>query len=173
MIVFMATAALELYVVRTLNLAIYSVSEAREHSATLFRELQHRVANNPQFVAALLSARKKSLGADDAAVEALGAAEERLDTMSRVHRRLHDPRSVDLPVGDYLYALCTDLISASDTPEVALVVDARPVVLSLDRLMSVSLIVAELVTNSLKHAFHGRSDGGSPSTFAAVRECAR
>jgi two-component sensor histidine kinase len=159
MAVFMLTAALELYVIRTLNIAIYELNEAREHSNTLFRELQHRVANNLQFVAALLSLRKKGLGDDPAAVAALDAAQQRLDMMSRVHRRLHDPRSVDQPVGDYLKALCSDLIHASDTPGVELSVRADPVVLGLDRLMSMSLIVAELVTNSLKHAFADRFEG--------------
>ena len=157
--VFMVTAALEVYVIRTLNLAIFELSEAREHSNTLFRELQHRVANNLQFVAALLNFRKKALKSDPDAVAALDAAQQRLDMMSRVHRRLHDPKSVDQPVGDYLRALCTDLIRASDTPGVQLEVRADPVVLSLDHLMTASLIVAELVTNSLKHAFVGRSDG--------------
>jgi two-component sensor histidine kinase len=157
--VFMVTAALEVYVIRSLNLAIFELSEAREHSNTLFRELQHRVANNLQFVAALLNFRKKALKSDPAAVAALDAAQQRLDMMSRVHRRLHDPKSVDQPVGDYLRELCTDLIRASDTPDVQLDVTAEPVVLSLDHLMSASLIVAELVTNSLKHAFVDRSDG--------------
>lgn len=159
MAVFMVTAAIELYVVRTLNIAIYELSEAREHSNTLFRELQHRVANNLQFVAALLNLRKKDLRADPSAVAALDAAHQRLDMMSRVHRRLHDPRSVDQPVGDYLKALCSDLIHASNTPGVVLSIRAEPVVLSLDRLMSMSLIIAELVTNSLKHAFADRFDG--------------
>jgi two-component sensor histidine kinase len=159
MAVFMVTAALELYVIRSLNISIYELSEAREHSNTLFRELQHRVANNLASVTALLSLRKKGLRGDNAAVAALDAAQQRLDMMSRVHRRLHDPRSVDQPIGDYLAALCTDLIRASDTPDVQLSVKAQPVMLSLDRLMSVSLIVAELVTNSLKHAFDGRADG--------------
>jgi two-component sensor histidine kinase len=157
--VFMVTAALEVYVIRSLNLAIFELSEAREHSNTLFRELQHRVANNLQFVAALLNFRKRALTSDPAAVEALDAAQQRLDMMSRVHRRLHDPRSVDQPVDDYLRELCTDLIAASDTPGVQLEVSAEPIVLSLDHLMSTSLIVAELVTNSLKHAFAGRSGG--------------
>lgn len=157
--VFMMTAALEVYVIRSLNLAIFELSEAREHSNTLFRELQHRVANNLQFVAALLNFRKKALRSDPAAVAALDAAQQRLDMMSRVHRRLHDPKSVDQPVGDYLRELCTDLIRASDTPGVQLEVSAEPVVLSLDHLMTASLIVAELVTNSLKHAFAGRPEG--------------
>jgi two-component sensor histidine kinase len=50
-----------------------------------------------------------------------------------------------------------------------LTVTAQPVVLSLDALMSVSLIVAELVTNSLKHAFHGRADGVITIALAGER----
>jgi two-component sensor histidine kinase len=169
MIAFVLTAALELYVIRSLNLAISDLSEAREHSNTLFRELQHRVANNLQFVAALLQLRRKTLELDSAGAHALEAAQTRLDMMSRVHRRLHDPTSVDQPVGEYLEALCRDLIEASDTPDIRLTVTAQPVVLSLDALMSVSLIVAELVTNSLKHAFRGRSDGAITVELAAER----
>jgi two-component sensor histidine kinase len=159
MLIFVLTAALELYVIRTLNLAIHELSESRERSNTLFRELQHRVANNLQFVSSLLWLRRKTLAADSAGVEALDAARARLDLMSRVHRRLHDPSSVDLPIDDYLRTLCMDLIEASDSPEVRLDVEADNVVFNLEALMSVSLIVAELVTNSLKHAFEGRAGG--------------
>ncbi|HET9160602.1 MAG TPA: histidine kinase dimerization/phosphoacceptor domain -containing protein [Caulobacteraceae bacterium] len=159
MAIFLLTASLELYVIRTLNLAINGLSEARERSNTLFRELQHRVANNLQFVAALLQVRRRTLAADTAGAHALEAAETRLSMMSRVHRRLHDPRSVDQPVEDYLQVLCADLIAASDTPDVRLEVSGEPVILDLEALMSLSLIVAELVTNSLKHAFHDRPEG--------------
>jgi two-component sensor histidine kinase len=157
--IFMVTAALELYVFRSLNIAINDLSEARERSNTLFRELQHRVANNLQFVAALLMRRRKLLVADPAGAEALEAAQVRLETMSRVHRRLHDPASLDQPLQSTLQALCMDLIRASDTPDVRLTVDSPPVPLSLNELMSLSLIVAELITNSLKHAFEDRPDG--------------
>ena len=169
MAIFILTASLELYVIRTLNLAINDLSEARERSNTLFRELQHRVANNLQFVAALLRLRKKTLKADSAGAHALEAAQTRLDMMARVHRRLHDPASVDQPVEHYLEALCMDLIQASDTPGVELTVKAQAVVLDLEALMSVSLIVAELVTNSLKHAFRGRSKGAIKIDFEVER----
>lgn len=159
MAVFVVTAALELYVIRTLNLAIDELSQARERSNVLFRELQHRVANNLQFVAAVLMRRKTLLRGDPACVDALDAAQTRLETMSRVHRRLHDPTSLDQPLEAYLEALCTDLIKASETPNVRLIVESPTVVLTLNALMSMSLIVAELVTNSLKHAFRDRADG--------------
>jgi two-component sensor histidine kinase len=166
MLIFVLTAALELYVIRSLNLAIHQLSESRERSNTLFRELQHRVANNLQFVSALLWLRRKKLAGDSAGADALDAARARLDMMSRVHRRLHDPSSVDLPIDDYLKGLCATLIEASDTPQLRLVVRADPIVLDLEQLMSVSLIVAELVTNSLKHAFKGRSEGEIRIDFA-------
>lgn len=159
MAIFVLTALLELYVIRTLNVAIADLSEARERSNVLFRELQHRVANNLQFVAALLMRRRKLLKSDLACADALAAAQTRLETMSRVHRRLHDPASLSQPLQTYLETLCTDLITASDTPNVRLSVECPIVVLSLNALMSLSLIVAELVTNSLKHAFRGRSEG--------------
>ena len=159
MVIFVVTAALELFVIRSLNVAINDLSEARERSNVLFRELQHRVANNLQFVAAVLMRRRKLLKSDPVCAEALQAAQMRLETMSRVHRRLHDPSSVDQPLQAYLEALCADLIKASDTPNVRLTVESPAVVLSLNALMSMSLIVAELVTNSLKHAFRDRADG--------------
>lgn len=157
--IFVVTAMLELYVIRSLNLAIDDLSEARERSNVLFRELQHRVANNLQFVAAVLLRRRKMLNSDSASAEALATAQARLETMSRVHRRLHDPASLDQPLQAYLESLCADLIKASDTPAVRLTVESPSVPLSLNGLMSLSLIVAELVTNSLKHAFRDRSDG--------------
>jgi two-component sensor histidine kinase len=169
MVIFVLTAALELYVIRTLNLAINDLSVARERSNTLFRELQHRVANNLQFVAALLRLRRKGLAPDSAGAQALDTAQSRLDMMSRVHRRLHDPNAVDQPVEAYLEELCKDLINASDTPSVHLNVKAQPIVLDLEALMSVSLIVAELVTNSLKHAFHNTPEGSIQISFEVNR----
>lgn len=159
MVVFMVTAGLELYVIRTLNVAIDDLSEARERSNLLFRELQHRVANNLQFVAAVLMRRRNLVQANPVCAEVLQAAQTRLETMSRVHRRLHDPASLEQPLQAYLQSLCEDLIKASDTPNVQLTVESPAVALKLNALMSLSLIVAELVTNSLKHAFRGRDDG--------------
>jgi two-component sensor histidine kinase len=167
MITFVSTAALELYVVRKLKLAIDEISSERERSNTLFRELQHRVANNLAGVAALLRLRRRALPSRSEGALALQAAESRLEMMSRVHRRLHDPGAVDQPVTFYFRDLCMDLIKSSDMPDIDLTVAAQPIVLDLDALMSVSLIIAELVTNRLKHAFRNRPDGAIRIDFEA------
>ena len=101
MLAFVLTAALELYVIRILNISINDLSEARERSNTMFRELQHRVANNLQFVAGLLSRERRSFESGSPGWNTLGAALSRLELMAQVHRRLHDPAAVDLPVGQY------------------------------------------------------------------------
>ena len=169
MVIFVVTAVLVLYIILTLNAAIAELSEARERSNVLFRELQHRVANNLQFVAAVLMRRRKMLKADSPCSEALETAQARLETMSRVHRRLHDPESLDQPLQSYLESLCADLINSSDTPTVRLTVESTSVPLTLNGLMSLSLIVAELVTNSLKHAFRGRDEGHISVSLVAAK----
>lgn len=166
MLIFVLTAALELYVIRCLDLATHELSESRERSHTLSASCSIGSRTISSSYPHCCGRDGKKLGGDSAGADALDAARARLDMMSRVHRSLHDLSSVDLSIGDYLKGLCANLIKASDTPQVRLIVRADPVALDLEELMSVSLIVADLVTNSLKHAFKGRSDGDSRVDFA-------
>ena len=159
-VTFALTAGLELYVIWVLKLAMNELSLARERSATMFMELQHRVANNLQVVASLLHQERKKLDRESRGFQALSNAQQRLDLMIRVHRSLNSPSIVDLPLGAHLQNLAENLIQSSNTPNIHLTVDAAPVQLDVERLMSVSMIVAEAVTNALKHAFKNR-EGGS------------
>jgi len=159
MSIFVSTVALELYVIRSLNIAIDDLSTARERANTMFRELQHRVANNLQFVASALLHEKRLTEKGSIGALALEAALSRLNLMARVHRRLHDPTAIDLPIEDCLKDLCTDLVKASDRPNIQLAIKAEAPGLDLESLMTLSLIIAEVVTNSLKHAFPNRMNG--------------
>lgn len=153
------TAALELYVIRVLNLAINELSIAAERSTTMFRELQHRVANNLQVITSVLRQGRKNLDRDSPADRALEKAQEILDLMIHVHLSLNNPSIVDLPIGVYFQNMGDNLIKASNVPDVRLTVTAAPIVLDVERLMSLSMIVAEAITNALKYAFHERTGG--------------
>lgn len=121
---------------------------------TMFQELQHRVANNMQFVAGLLLLYKRKAGEDPkAVVTALDDARMRLDTFSRIHRHLYDPAIATKPVNAFFGDLCSGLIDASGAPNVRCHVDMPNVQFDLTRLTPLSLIVVEAVTNALKHAF--------------------
>ncbi|KQP42421.1 ATPase [Methylobacterium sp. Leaf104] len=125
-----------------------------EQQRTMFQELQHRVANNMQFVAALLTLQKRKVGNDPkAALTALDEARVRLETISRIHRRLYDPSSIERPVGQYLKELCTDLLDATGAQNIVCLVDTPPLRFDLTQLTTLSLLVVEVVTNALKHAF--------------------
>lgn len=125
-----------------------------DQQRTMFQELQHRVANNMQFVAALLTLQRRKVADDPAAAAtALDEARVRLETISRIHRRLYDPERISLPIGQYLQELCTDLLDATGARNVVCLVDVPPVTLDLTRLTTLSLLVVEIVTNALKHAF--------------------
>jgi len=122
-----------------------------EQQRTMFQELQHRVANNMAFVSSLLGLQRRHLGAE--AAVAIDEARGRIDIMSRVHRLLYDPDRVDIPIGDHLSEIARDTARAAGREDIAIDVDALPVQLELSRLMTVSLLVAELVMNGVKHAF--------------------
>ncbi|MFC0387947.1 histidine kinase dimerization/phosphoacceptor domain -containing protein [Muricoccus vinaceus] len=100
----------------------------------MFQELQHRVANNMAFVSSLLNLQKRRVMAKpETAVGALDEASTRLNTMARIHRRLYDPASVELPVGQYLKDICTDLCQAADAHNIDVLVDMPPVRLDISR----------------------------------------
>lgn len=131
-----------------------------EQQRTMFQELQHRVANNMQFVAALLALQKRKIGADpQAAIQAFDEAQVRLETIARIHRRLYDPVRAEQPVGQYLQELCTDLLGATGARNIVCLVDVPPMQFDLARLTTLSLLVVEVVTNALKHAFSGTERG--------------
>ncbi|WP_018388708.1 sensor histidine kinase [Ancylobacter sp. FA202] len=125
-----------------------------ENQRTMFQELQHRVANNMQFVAALLTLQKRKVGQDARqAITALDEARSRLDTIARIHRQLYAPERLDLPTDQYLRQLCCDLVTASGTAGIRSTVESPNLPLSVTQLTTLSMLVAEIVTNSLKHAF--------------------
>jgi two-component sensor histidine kinase len=162
---FVLTATLELYVIRVLNLAINDLSAEKERSTTMFRELQHRVANNLQAIAGFLRYERKNLDQGSAGARAFETAQSRLDLMVNVHRSLNNPTIVDQAIGSYLKDMGSDLIRASNAPRVHLTVVAAPISLDLERLMPLSMIVTETVTNSLKYAFRDRHEGNLSIEF--------
>jgi two-component sensor histidine kinase len=131
-----------------------------ENQRTMFQELQHRVANNMQFIAALLTLQKRKVAADPSrALTALDEARIRLDTIARIHRRLYAPERLDMPMAQYLRELCGDLLSAAGAENVSCMVKTPDLNLNVTQLTTLSMLVAEVVTNSVKHAFRGAPSG--------------
>lgn len=126
---------------------------------TLLRELQHRVKNNLQMITALIRVEAKGV-ADRSTGEGFDRLAGRVEALGLLYRSLGEAapnEAVDL--GTYLSEIASAVMRAHAVEGIRLdmQVDTWPV--SLDVAMPAGLVVNELLTNALKHAFAGREGG--------------
>lgn len=145
-----------------------SLRRAGAEREALAREAHRRVKNNLQVIASLLDMQRRRLreGHDAGAADALLESRNRIEAIATIHDVFHRLRAFDrLDIGPYVRALLTDLIQLYGTlyakVGVELRVETRPRALKLPAscAVPVGLIVNELVSNSLKHAFPGDRGG--------------
>jgi two-component sensor histidine kinase len=133
---------------------------------TQLRELQHRVKNNLQMITALIRLETRNAEAgDQVGYERLAG---RVASLALLYDALspteHD---AEIDLGVYLSQIATAVMAshALEGIRLDLRVDTYPV--SINVAMPTGLVVNELLTNSLKHAFRGR-DGGTITLHSVV-----
>jgi two-component sensor histidine kinase/putative methionine-R-sulfoxide reductase with GAF domain len=139
-------------------------AEARSRAEILLGELQHRAKNNLQTIISFLSLQRRRTEHTETR-EKLGRVMDRVHAIALAHDQLAlgaNAGQVDL--GDYLRALCANIDPQREGITVEVHV-TEGLLLSLDRAVPAGLIVNELVTNSLKHAF-GENGGAIRVTFS-------
>ncbi len=123
--------------------------------ALLLREVNHRVSNSLQIVAALLHMQASAAPSREVK-DALGDANKRVSAVAQVHQRLYTSDDVELvSLDQYLAALVQDLQRSSDINGAAtnLSLVADPIEIHPDRAVAIGILVTELVINALKHAY--------------------
>ena len=143
---------------QNMRLAESLISE--EEKGVLLKEIHHRVKNNLQIVNTLL--RLQGEHTNEPAYSALLAeGQGRIRAMAMVHEHIYrhgDLARIDLQ--EHLSALVKAVIEGYGAAErISVDVQARTGSASLDTLVPLSLLVNELLTNSVKHAFPTGSKG--------------
>ena len=135
----------------------------------LLRELQHRVKNNLQMITALIRLETRNLGDVDAG-KRFDRLAGRVNSLALLYHAMSEEghgESVDL--GVYLSQIASAVMQAHAVEGIRLdlKVDSWPV--SINVAMPTGLVVNELLTNALKHAFEGR-DGGTIKLHSLVND---
>ena len=126
---------------------------------TLLREIQHRVRNNLQMITALIRLEARNAPARMAAAPFARLA-GRIESVQLLYQSMsQDAQGDEIDLGIYLSQIASAVMRshAVEGIRLDLKVDAYPV--SVNVAMPAGLVVNELMTNALKHAFTGRDRG--------------
>ncbi len=121
----------------------------------LLKEIHHRVKNNLQIISSLLYLQAKRTE-HPGAVSALSESRARIKSMALIHERLYaSPDLASVDMGKYTRNLISDLRHSHTTEEspVALKLNIEDIPLGITEAIPCGLIINELISNALKHAF--------------------
>lgn len=138
-----------------------------QEKKVLLQEIHHRVKNNLQLVASLLELRSRGME-NLAAKAAFNDSIGRIRSMAILHEKMYGSNIVgNVNFGEYIKSLFEPLAEAfnKDLP-INFVVDSDHFMLDLNRAIPLGLILNELLTNSVKHAF---SSSKPPEIMVKIR----
>ncbi len=121
----------------------------------LLKEIHHRVKNNLQIVSSLLYLQEDAMR-DPKGVEALRESQNRIKSMALIHEQLYDTDDLaKIDFGSYVQSLSANLFDAYgiDTARLRLNIQVDDISLGIDKAVPCGLIINELVSNAVKHAF--------------------
>jgi PAS domain S-box-containing protein len=126
---------------------------------TLLKEVHHRVKNNMSTIASLLSLQAGTLENLEAK-EILLDAKNRVSSMMIIYDKLFGSKTYQrASLSEYLTTLIQEISVAGKAENISIQADIEDIELQAATLFPVGIIINELVTNSLKHAFQGRANG--------------
>ncbi|MBD2613018.1 MAG: PAS domain S-box protein [Nostoc sp. ZfuVER08] len=127
----------------------------------LLKEVHHRVKNNLQIVSSLLQLQSHTIK-DPEVIKVLRESQNRIESISLIHKNLYTSTNIGkIDIGEYINNLATSLlISYQIVPgRITLETDIDSVCLNIDQAIACGLVINELISNALKHAFPNQQAG--------------
>ena len=137
------------------------IKASLKEKEVLLREIHHRVKNNMQVISSLLRLQSEYIK-DKKYIEMLKESQNRIRSMAFIHEKLYQSKDLaNIDFNRYIKSLTDDLFRSYgvSTDKIALKMDIESVSLGVDAAIPCGLIINELVSNSLKHAFPGGREG--------------
>lgn len=157
------------------KLAQTELLKSLHEKEVLLKEVHHRVKNNLQIISSIFNLQSAHVGDDQRMIGLLRDSRDRIRSMSFIHESLYQTKdfsSIDL--ADYIDGLSRNLVmSYSLNSKVDLQTDLEQVHLVLDQAIPCGLILNELISNALKHAFPNDRSGTIRITLRLAGEQVR
>ena len=146
---------------KTINRQLIDLSKTLEQKQVLLSELQHRVKNNLQHVISILEIQKESAGFNNID-ELIRGNQNRIHSMALLHKKLNVSDNVnDVDLDRYIAELAELVKNSYDNhkKKIKLHTNCEIEKISIKDASPIGLIITELVSNSMKHAFKKQSTG--------------
>ncbi len=126
----------------------------------LLKELHHRVKNNLQIIRSLINLQSKQIS-DRTALAAFDDISKRIFSMALVHEKMYKSENfININFKEYIEGMVKELFYSYEiTGKISLDLNVQNILLGLDIAIPGGLIINELVTNALKHAFPNGKNG--------------
>jgi two-component sensor histidine kinase len=137
------------------------IQAALKEKDLLLSEIHHRVKNNLQVICSLLDLQSSKV-TDEVALKLLIESQNRIKSMALIHQTLYEAKDfARVDFSSFIDMLVPNLVSSYcvDPGRITLVIDAAQVSLPIDAAIPCGLIVNELISNALKHAFPDQRQG--------------
>ena len=134
------------------------IQESLMQKESLLREIHHRVKNNLQVISSLLSLQS-DYAKDEESLALFYESQSRISTIALIHEKLYQSRNIDeIKMLDYITDLTRNLLRVyKDFGEnIHVQINAYDISIDVDQAIPCGLIINELFSNCLKHAFHYR-----------------
>lgn len=121
----------------------------------LLREVHHRVKNNMQIISSLLNLQSRNVK-DKIYLELIKESRDRVKSMAIIHEKLYQSDDLaEIYFADYIKSLANYLFSSytKKCDHIKMNIDADNIYLDIDDAIPCGLIMNEILSNSLKHAF--------------------
>ncbi len=128
---------------------------ALQEKEAMMMEIHHRVRNSLQVIINLLTFQANHTQ-DDVTLAVLGDSRRRVKTMAMIHEQLYQVANFsEVDLAEYIPTLATNLLAAyrANLGPVELTLDLHETVLDVKQAVPCGLIISELVSNALRHAF--------------------
>ena len=137
------------------TLAEESVRKSLNERELLLREIHHRVKNNLQIILSLISLQSRNIK-DQKILDTMGEFQNRIMAMAHIHERMcrsEDISRIDL--SEIVTFLGSSLFKSYkvDPQYIRLNVEMKDLQITIDSAIPISLIINELISNSIKHGF--------------------